>query len=113
MEEKRAEDMVGFDMLPHHLKARAREGFSGNIEALLEVGDYFWSTPGIDGVSRSFCSIWWGRAEEQGSKKATELLVPVRRATVDLTNRMRIRFGMSAVTCEEFYGAEQCRKWGL
>jgi hypothetical protein len=48
-----------------------------------------------------------------GSRKATELLAPVRRATVEITNRMRGRFGMSPVSCEEFYGAEQCRKWGL
>ena len=113
MDEKSVEDMAGFDMLPNHLKSRAREGFSGDIEALLEVGDYFWSTPGIDGFSRSFCTMWWGRAEAQGSRKATELLVPVRRASVDLANRIRSRFGMPTVTCEELYGAELCRKWGF
>ena len=101
MNEKSAGEMSGFDMLPDHLKSRARDGFAGDIEALLEVGDYFWSTPGIDGISRAFCAVWWCRAEEQGSKKATELMAPVRRATVDMANRMRGRFGMSPVTFEE------------
>ena len=113
MNEKNVEEMMGFDMLPEPLKERARDGVAGNIDALLEVGDYFWNGPGRGAVSSGFCAEWWGRAEELGSTKATELLAPVRRATVEISNRMRGRFGMSPVTCEEFYGVEQCRKWGL
>ena len=113
MNEKPVQEMMGYDQLPSDLKARAEAGCAGDINALLEVGDYFWNGPGRGPVSSSFCAEWWGRAEEMGSVKATELLRPVRRATVEMANRMRGRFGMSPVTCEEFFGAETCRKWGL
>lgn len=113
MDTKPANEMIGYEQLPPDLKVKAEAGCAGDIDALLEVGDYFWNGPGRGPVSSGFCAEWWGRAEELGSRKATELLAPVRRATVEITNRMRGRFGMSPVSCEEFYGAEQCRKWGL
>lgn len=110
---KPANEMMGYDQLPPDLKVKAEAACAGDIDALLEVGDYFWNGPGQGALSCSFCADWWYRAEELGSAKATELLRPVRRATVDMTNRMRGRFGMPPVSCEEFYGVETCRKWGL
>lgn len=110
---KPANEMMGYDQLPPDLKVKAEAACAGDIDALLEVGDYFWNGPGQGALSSSFCADWWYRAEELGSAKATELLRPVRRATVDMTNRMRGRFGMPPVSCEEFYGVETCRKWGL
>ena len=46
MSEQNVEEMISLAMLLESLRARAQDGKAGNIDALLEVGDYFLNGPG-------------------------------------------------------------------